>query len=55
MLVPLVHPSPRTQGWRSWNEQREDWGGLGKLVRVMQASLQVDCLKDREVSTIGDL
>ena len=32
-LVPLVHPSPRTQGRRSWDEQRRDWRELGSLVR----------------------
>ena len=37
MLVPLVHPSPRTQGQRSWEEQREDWRGLGRLVRSTEA------------------
>ena len=33
-LVPLVHPSPRTQGQRSWAEQCEDWRGVGDLVRA---------------------
>jgi len=33
-LVPLVHPSPRTQGQRSWAEQCEDWRGVGNLVRA---------------------
>ncbi len=32
-LVPLVHPSPRTQGRRSWAEQRADWARLGALLR----------------------
>ncbi len=32
-LVPLVHPSARTQGRRSWAQQRRDWRGLGRLVR----------------------
>ncbi len=31
-LVPLVHPSPRTQGRRSWAQQLEDWKRLGELV-----------------------
>ena len=54
-LVPLVRPSPRTQGQRSWEEQREDWRGLGRLVRSMEASSPVDCLKDRPLYTISDL
>jgi uracil-DNA glycosylase family 4 len=32
-LVPLVHPSPRTQGRRSWERQIEDWRRLGEIVR----------------------
>jgi uracil-DNA glycosylase family 4 len=32
-LVPLVHPSARTLGRRSWAQQRRDWRGLGRLVR----------------------
>lgn len=32
-LVPLMHPSPRTQGRRSWAQQRRDWRRLGRLVR----------------------
>lgn len=31
-LVPLVHPSPRTQGRRSWVQQLDDWKRLGELV-----------------------
>jgi uracil-DNA glycosylase family 4 len=33
-LMPLVHPSPRTQWQRSWEEQCEDWRGVGSLVRA---------------------
>ena len=36
-LVPLVHPSPRTQGRRSWAEQVGDWRALGELVRGTRA------------------
>jgi uracil-DNA glycosylase family 4 len=32
-LVPLVHPSPRTQGRRSWSQQLQDWTALGQLIR----------------------
>jgi uracil-DNA glycosylase len=32
-LVPLVHPSPRTQGRRSWERQLEDWRVVGQLVK----------------------
>lgn len=32
ILVPLVHPSPRTQGRRGWAQQLEDWEQLGRLV-----------------------
>lgn len=32
-LVPLVHPSPRTQGARTWERQVEDWRAVGRLVR----------------------
>lgn len=32
-LVPLVHPSPRTQGRRSWAQQQADWSAVGTLVR----------------------
>ncbi len=31
-LVPLVHPSPRTQGRRSWDQQVADWRTVGRLV-----------------------
>jgi len=31
-LVPLVHPSPRTQGRRSWDRQLADWRAVGRLV-----------------------
>jgi DNA polymerase len=31
-LVPLVHPSPRTQGRRSWTQQLTDWKCLGRIV-----------------------
>ena len=34
ILVPLVHPSPHTQGQRSCAEQCEDWRGVGSLVRA---------------------
>ena len=33
ILVPLVHPSPRTQGRRSWVQQLDDWERLGQIVR----------------------
>ena len=36
-LVPLVHPSPRTQGQRSWAEQVGDWRAVGELVRSSRA------------------
>lgn len=36
-LVPLVHPSARTQGRRSWAQQRRDWRRLGRLVRSTEA------------------
>jgi uracil-DNA glycosylase family 4 len=32
-LMPLVHPSARTQGRRSWAQQLEDWRRLGRLAR----------------------
>jgi uracil-DNA glycosylase len=32
-LAPLVHPSPRTQGQRSWPEQVGDWRAVGELAR----------------------
>jgi uracil-DNA glycosylase family 4 len=35
-LVPLVHPSPRTQGARTWKQQLEDWRAVGELVREKQ-------------------
>ncbi|MDA0351202.1 MAG: uracil-DNA glycosylase [Chloroflexi bacterium] len=35
-LVPLVHPSPRTQGRRSWDRQIEDWKRLGRIVSDQQ-------------------
>jgi len=39
-LVPLVHPSPRTQGRRSWSQQLEDWTALGQLVRHSEPEAQ---------------
>ncbi len=36
-LVPLVHPSARTQGRRSWEQQQRDWRRLGRLVRANDA------------------
>jgi len=54
-LVPLVHPSPRAQGQRSWEVQCGDWRELGSLVRAGRVSLPIDCLKDRALSTIGHL
>jgi DNA polymerase len=36
-LVPLVHPSPRTQGRRSWSQQLEDWRRLGRMVATASA------------------
>ncbi len=35
-LVPLVHPSPRTQGARTWDRQVEDWSAVGQLVRAAE-------------------
>ena len=32
IMVPLVHPSPRTQGRRSWAQQIADWEQLGRIV-----------------------
>jgi uracil-DNA glycosylase family 4 len=32
-LVPLYHPSPRAQIWRSFQQQIEDFGRLGALLR----------------------
>jgi len=31
-LIPLVHPSPRTQGRRSWDQQLADWKQVGMIV-----------------------
>ena len=45
-LIPLVHPSPRTQGLRSWAEQRLDWASVGELVRQQPLEFKVNNSKD---------
>jgi uracil-DNA glycosylase family 4 len=45
-LVPLYHPGPRAQLWRSFSQQVDDFRGLGALLRRLGIALPAD-LSDR--------
>ena len=42
LLVPLYHPSPQNNGWRTWRQQEDDFRRLGRAIadlRIQQVAL----------------
>jgi uracil-DNA glycosylase family 4 len=52
-LVPLYHPGPRAQLWRSSHQQVEDFRGLRAFLRQLEMTLTSDISESASVGSAG--